>query len=143
MWVHVRTTSVRRFHRVPTINVLSKSKKNNITMFHLKIIIFTAVIYCSILHGCVCVMLWGFFRRLRAANSTVRDPIRLKFELVRALMHAIVTCKYEKERMKTAEISEDTVFFHHNPICYHGNQWLDLAEFQTHPSSHVCKYERI
>ena len=29
-------------------------------------------------------------------------------------------------------------FSHHNPICYHGNQWSDLAEFQTHPSSHVC-----
>ena len=30
------------------------------------------------------------------------------------------------------------VFFNHNPICYHGNQRLDLAEFQTHPSSQVC-----
>ena len=26
-------------------------------------------------------------------------------------MHVIVNCKYEKERMKTAEISEATVFF--------------------------------
>ena len=40
---------------VPTINVLSKNKKN-IKKFHLKIIIFTAVKYCSILHGHVCVM---------------------------------------------------------------------------------------
>ena len=34
--------------------------------------------------------------------------------------------------------SGDTIFSHHNPICYHGNQWLDLAEFRSHPSSHVC-----
>ena len=29
-------------------------------------------------------------------------------------------------------------FSHHNPICYHGNQWSDLAECRSHPSSHVC-----
>ena len=29
-------------------------------------------------------------------------------------------------------------FSNHNPICYHGNQWMNLAEFQTHPRSHVC-----
>ena len=31
-------------------------------------------------------------------------------------------------------------FFHHIPVCYHGNQRLGLAEFQTHPSSHVCHH---
>ena len=36
-------------------HVLSKNKKN-ITIFHLQIIIFTVVKYCSILHGRVCVM---------------------------------------------------------------------------------------
>ena len=41
---------------MPTIYVLSKNKKN-ITIFHLKIIIFTAVKNCSILHGHVFVML--------------------------------------------------------------------------------------
>ena len=43
-----------------------------------------------------------FFRRSRAANSEVSGPLRPKFELVRALMHVIVTCKYEKERMKNS-----------------------------------------
>ena len=39
---------------------------------------------------------------------------------------------------KTAKKKWRHPFFpHHNPICYHGNQWCDLAEFQTHPSSHV------
>ena len=54
--VHVRTASLRQFKRVPTINVLSKNKKN-ITIFHLKIIFFTAVNDCIILHGRVFVML--------------------------------------------------------------------------------------
>ena len=55
-------------------------------------------------------------------------------------MQVIVTCKYEKEQMKNSREKVETLLFfsHHNPICYHGNQWLDLAEFQTHPSSHVC-----
>ena len=42
-------------NREPTIYVLSKYKKN-ITFFHLKIIIFTAVKNCSILNGRVFVM---------------------------------------------------------------------------------------
>ena len=41
---------------------------------------------------------------------------------------------------KTAEKKWRHRFFHHNPICYHGNQWLNLAEFQTHPRSHVCNH---
>ena len=39
---------------------------------------------------------------------------------------------------KTAEKKWRHRFSHHNPICYHRNQCSDLAEFQTHPSSHVC-----
>ena len=43
--------------RVPTINVLSKTKKNlKFTIFCLKIIIFTDVKNCCIFHGRVCVM---------------------------------------------------------------------------------------
>ena len=79
-----------------------------------------------------------FFRHSGAANSAVSGPIRPKFKLVRALIHVIVTCKYGKERMKTAEKKWRHRFSHHNPICYHGNQCSDLAEFQTHTSAHVC-----
>ena len=50
LWILVRTVSLRRFLRVPTINVLSKNKKN-ITFFHLKILIFTALKTRSVLHG--------------------------------------------------------------------------------------------
>ena len=48
-----------------------------------------------------------FFRLSRAANSAVGGPIRLKFEL-QALKHVIVTCKYEKERMKNSQEKVET-----------------------------------
>ena len=52
-----------------------------------------------------------FFRRSRAANSAVRGPIRLKFELFRAPMHVIIACKYENDRMKNSrEKKGDTLF---------------------------------
>ena len=52
-----------------------------------------------------------FFRRSRAANSAVGGRMRPKFELFRALMHAIITCKYKKERMKNSRKKRgDTIF---------------------------------
>ena len=51
LWVLVRTASPRRFKHEPTINVLSKKKEKNLTIFRLKIIIFTAVKNCNVLHG--------------------------------------------------------------------------------------------
>ena len=41
------------------------------------------------------ISLWEIFRRSRAANSVVSDPIWPKFKLVRDFMH-VVTCKYKK-----------------------------------------------
>ena len=61
-------------------------------------------------------------------------------------MHVIFTCKYGKEQMRNSRGKVKTPFFHHNPICYHGNQWSDLVEFQTHPALMyviiTCKYEK-
>ena len=51
-----------------------------------------------------------FFRRSRAANSSVGGPIRLKLQLIRALMHVLVTCKYEKDRMKNTREKVETPF---------------------------------
>ena len=51
---------------MPTIYVLSKNKKT-ITIFHLKVIIFIAVKYYSILYGRVFVMGW----KLRAGVSAI------------------------------------------------------------------------
>ena len=55
LWVLVRTASLRRFYRVPTIYVLSKNL-NIIKKIQLKIVIFTAVKNRCILHGDVFVM---------------------------------------------------------------------------------------
>ena len=41
-----------------------------------------------------------FFRRSRAANSTVLGPIQPNFELVRDVMDVLVTCKYEEDLIK-------------------------------------------
>ena len=45
----------------------------------------------------------GFFQTLktRAANSAVRSPIWLKFDLVRAFTVFLVTCKNEKDPIKS------------------------------------------
>ena len=80
LWVLVRTTSLRRFLRLPTINVLSKNKKN-ITIFHLKIIFFTAVKNCSIFHGHVFVM----------SSFTITSRRLLYFFLLNSKTH--VVCK--------------------------------------------------
>ena len=52
-----------------------------------------------------------FFRHSRAANSAVSGPIRRKFELVRAVMHVIITCKYEKDQKKNSPEKVETSFF--------------------------------
>ena len=45
----------------------------------------------------------SIFRRPRAGNSVVRGQILSNFELIQALMYVIVTCKYEKDPIKTAK----------------------------------------
>ena len=44
-------------------------------------------------------------------NSAVGGPIRPKFELVRAVMHVIITCKYEKDQKKNSQEKVETLFF--------------------------------
>ena len=51
-----------------------------------------------------------FFRRSRAANSAASGPSRPKFKLVQALMHVIITCKYEKDRMINSREKVETPF---------------------------------
>ena len=52
-----------------------------------------------------------FLTAFKGRNSAALGPIWPKFELVRALMHVIITCKYKKEWMKNSpEKSGDTVF---------------------------------
>ena len=44
----------------------------------------------------------------RAANSAVGGPIKPKFDLVWALMHVIIACKYEKDQMKNSREKVET-----------------------------------
>ena len=41
----------------------------------------------------------------------MKKTIRLKFKLIPALMHVIVTCNYEKKRMKNSREKVETPFF--------------------------------
>ena len=63
LWVLVRTASVRCNH-----NLCFEQKKKNIKNFHLKIIIFTAVKNCSILHGRVFIMGFHSFEDSQACH---------------------------------------------------------------------------
>ena len=59
------------------------------------------------------ISLWGFFSDIQGQllNSAVSGPIRPKFELVRAVMHVIITCKYEKDQKKNSPEKVETPFF--------------------------------
>ena len=52
-----------------------------------------------------------FFRRSRAAISAVSGQIWPSFKFLRALMHVIITCKYEKNRIKNSREKVATPFF--------------------------------
>ena len=61
------------------------------------------------------------FIRSRAANSVVRGQIRPNFELIHALMHVIVTCKYENDLIKSIRENVMTPFF---PLLLYGSYLL-------------------
>ena len=42
-----------------------------------------------------------FFRRSRAANSVVGSLIWPKFELIQDIMHVLITCKFETDRINS------------------------------------------
>ena len=42
-----------------------------------------------------------FFRRSRAAYSVVGGLIWPKFELIQDIMHVLITCKFEKDRINS------------------------------------------
>ena len=42
-----------------------------------------------------------FLRRSRAANSVVGGPIWPKFELIQDIMHVLITCNFEKDRINS------------------------------------------
>ena len=68
------------------------------------------------------------FRRSRASNSVVSDPIWPEFELVKDFMHVLFTYKYKKDQIKIIEKRWRHRFPHYKlmgPFCCHGNQSFD------------------
>ena len=51
-----------------------------------------------------------FFRHSRVADSAASGLSRPKFKLIQALMHVIITCKYEKDRMINSREKIETLF---------------------------------
>ena len=49
--------------------------------------------------------------KLRAANFVVRGRIWPNFKLIQALMYVIITCKYEKDPIKSNREKGATPFF--------------------------------
>ena len=54
--------------------------------------------------------------------------------------NSLLPASMERNGWKTAEKKWRHRFSHDNPICYHGNQWSDLAECRTHQSSLTYYY---
>ena len=52
-----------------------------------------------------------FFWRSRAANSVVGGPTWRKFELIQDIMHVLITCKFEKDRINSNGEKVVTSFF--------------------------------
>ena len=73
-----------------------------------------------------------FFRRSRAGFSVVRGRIWPKFELIKALMYVIVSCKYEKDPIKNSWEKVATPFF---PLKVYGD--FSDAKGQLTPQSVV------
>ena len=82
---------------------------------------------------------------LLPANSIVSGPIWLKFELVWDFMHALVTCKYKRDRIKSNREKVETQF---SPVLVNGGfllPWtpelwsnLQLKHYAAFPHPQWC-----
>ena len=71
------------------------------------------------------ISLWEIFWCSRAANSVVSGPIWPKFEIVQDFMHALVTCKYKKDRIKSNRVKSM------GTSCCRGHQSFDPICLKT------------
>ena len=55
----------------------------------------------------------SIFRHSRRANSVVGSQIWPEFELIQALMHVLIICKYQKDRIQNNHESAWRHHFHH------------------------------
>ena len=87
-----------------------------------------------------------FFQRSRAANSVVDSPIWPKFELIQDIMHVLITCKFEKDRINSNGEKVVTSIFRRSRAAnsiVSGGIWPKFKLIQVF--MHVlitCKYEK-
>ena len=78
-----------------------------------------------------------FFRISRADNSVVGGPIGPKFELVRDIMHVLITCKFKRNWIIAAQKSGDNDFVHVLVTCKYNkdrmNNYREKVETPSFP----------
>ena len=85
-----------------------------------------------------------FFRCSRAPNSVWSGPIWPKLELIRDFMPVLVTCKFEKNLIKTTEKRWRHHFPHYKSMgtfCCHGNQSFVPKPHATFPHPNDASYQ--
>ena len=72
--------------------------------------------------------LWSLVRFGRISNSS------------KLLCMSSLPVSMKRIPLRTTEKKGQHSFSNYNTICCHGNQWSDLAKFQTHPSFYACPH---
>ena len=88
-----------------------------------------------------------FFSDARRQLTPVVESSRISNSSELSCM-SLLPSSMERNGLKTTEKKWRHRFAHHNPICYHGNQWSDLAELsyivltlQKHALHQSCSSE--
>ena len=78
-----------------------------------------------------------FFLRSRAANSVVSGPFWPKFELIQDIMHVLITCKFEKDRINSngEQVAKRATIAQLSPMC---QGHISFQKIRTHPSFNAC-----
>ena len=84
------------------------------------------------------ISLWGFFQTLKGSQLPRWWSDLVQFDSSELSCISSLPASMKRIGWKTVEKKGQHSLYHYNPICCHGNQLSDLAEFRTHPSSHVC-----
>ena len=81
-----------------------------------------------------------FLRRSRVDNSILCGLIWSKFELLLDIMNVLNTYKFKMVQINSNRKKVATSIFRTVKGSLLCGPWLDLANFQTHPSLYVCHY---
>ena len=76
----------------------------------------------------------------RVDNSILFGPIWSKFELLLDIMNVLNTYKFKMVQINSNRKKVATSIFLEGQGSLLCGPWLDLADFQTHPSSYVCHH---